>query len=109
MHYSDKEQLEKNILEIVLYTHGDLTNKKNKTHFQITSIHNCKYFSTMLLFQMMKNTNKFFSKNEKTKNLKQEIFYLLKIKQTKWHEFEIISIKETTDTSAEKNKFLTLH
>lgn len=55
MHYGDEEQLSKNILEVVIYKHQDLTSKKLKAIYQLTSIQNCKYIHPIALRKYLNN------------------------------------------------------
>ena len=105
MHYTDDEQIEKNLLEIVIYIHGHCDDDKGQT-ITVPSIQNCKYFSPRILSKILKDPDKYFKNNTKISTLKQEEWFLVKIKQIDWNN---ISIESIQNVSEEKEDILRLH
>lgn len=103
MHYCDKPQLKKNTLEIVIYTHGTPT---KETEIDLSSIQKCEFFPPRLLKKILKDPTKYLGSKPGVEGLKQEEWWLVKIKQTAWDEFIIKHVKNVSKT---KNKFLILH
>jgi hypothetical protein len=105
MHYNDKEAVENNILEVVIYKHADLT-KSHKFYYQVTSIQNCKYVRVGLLFWFLKNPDKFFKKLPEFKLLKEENWYYVVLKGDGNGNLIVENVTNVTDS---ENDFHRLH
>ena len=87
MHYTDKEQLSRNILELGIYIHGVCGTED--IDIEINSIQNCQYFSPRILRKMLKNPTRYFKKINEIHSLDQEKWFLVKIKQVGWDDISI--------------------
>ena len=101
MHYEDKEQLEQNHLEIVVYCH-DSPHNKYGLDLTITSIQSCQYFQPRLLKKLIKKPNQLFSSG----TMRLEEWYRLRIKQTGWDSFVVTEVENVSDSI---NEFHKLH
>lgn len=101
MHYEDKEQLDQNHLELVVYCHESPYSKCG-VEIEITSIQFCQYFQPRLLKKLIKKPNQLFSSDM----MRLEEWYRLSIKQTGWDSFVVTEVENVSDST---NKFHKLH
>ncbi len=108
MHYYDKEHLENNILEIMVYTHG-MIGKSGVHEIHITSIKKCKYFHPTHLKQVLEKPKKLFKNLKKITKLEVENFYLVSLKEIgerNGFNYDIVKIEKI---SKDKDCFYYLH
>lgn len=101
MHYEDKEQLDQNHLELVVYCHESPYSKCG-VEIEITSIQSCQYFQPRLLKKLIKKPNQLFSSNK----MYLEQWYRLRINQTSWGSFVVTEVENVSDSI---NEFHKLH
>lgn len=116
MHYGNKEQLESNYLDIVLYKHGVICSEEERPFVVgLTSIQDCKYVNPWTLKRFLKNNvdwdNKKFTLNDILSDDKysKENYYLVRLRFTgKKSDYEIVDIKKL-DWQKFENPFYGLH
>ena len=101
MHYTDKEQLDRNTLELGMYIHEVMGTSDDlhdhDIHIEISSIQNCRYFSPRILYKMLKNPNKYFKNIKEINSLDRERWFIAKIKQTDWDDILIENIEYVSE------------
>ena len=97
MHYGDKEQLEKNILEIIIYKHGICGETDDKYEIDLSSIRRCQYIRPWDMSRLLMDFQWRFKKE--IDELEQEHFYLICVKDAGGYgDFKIKSIETLDDT-----------
>jgi len=103
MHYGDKEQLENNILEIIVYKHGICGEADDKYDIDLSCIKECRYIRPWYVAHLLIDFQWRFKKE--IESLECEHFYLFSIKDaTGYGDFKIIYIETVDNTLNELDR-----
>lgn len=95
MHFGDKEQLDNNIVELVVYKHQDLSNEK-EYYFGIESIRKCQYICPSHFIKLLMCFEYMFKKEIDELDL--DVFYVVQLKSIDGYgEFVIVSIERSSE------------
>lgn len=101
MHYLDKQQLDENILELVIYIHNILGDT-DESSIQVSSIQTCKYISPSILQKVLMVPEYFIN----VRDYERERWLLVTLKETDDCLLTVLSVENVTET---KNEFHRLH
>lgn len=103
MHYGDKEQVEKNLIEIIIYKYEICGESKDKYDIDLSSIRKCQYIRPWDMSRLLMDFQWRFKKE--MDELEHEHFYLVCVKDINGYgEFKIINIETLDDTLDELDR-----
>lgn len=98
MHYGDKEHIDSNILELIVYKHTSEFDEGGY-YVSIESVYNCSHFSPRILARILVDFSKHFKKEAEEMDL--EEWYLVKIKSYDIESFELVGYENVSITDDE--------
>ena len=111
MHYGDKEQVKRHILEVVFYKHNLYGDGENEGRYDLSleSIQECKWVSPEDLKRFLQSYKFLDPIKELAEKLEFEKWYSVSLKFPEYYEIDKVEVVSWNDVSKHPQEMMRLH